>query len=325
VDKITGDLLVLSKSFCLKAEEEFRQKTHINLMLSVMNMQDAVEFCLSALTNDHGISVTFNDKFGEIRKKINDKLQPRKLPLETQIDFLNNARGKVKHHGSIPSEQDAEKCIIYGRDFLESVFRDCFNVDFDCFSLVSLVTDGKLRSWLEQAEKEIAKETEDGYLEALILIKNAYLVASPRSEALLNRNGIHRFSGLLHTGEAPSVQTVKILQAIVDKIALVEDAILPLLSDVNLQELKYFERITPNYQFYSGAGGWRKVIRWNKNTPLTKTATNEALSFALKTILKWQEAGLVRAGYKDRNAPIDSKLSEWITIREEDGLLDFEP
>jgi hypothetical protein len=288
MDHITNDLLLYAKEFCLRSERDLLQQGNIGYMQAVMSMQDAVEFCQNAIMHEHGIAIEFQDNHKTRYKKINENLSPKKLPLESKMEALNTARGKVKHHASVPSSKDAENHVRFGREFLEQTFQEYFGVTFEMISRVLLITDENVRILFQRSEAMMAQ---CDYLESLIASKSAFLAAFPSidlfigaSSIPLSRAAYMRTDPLLR----PVIETVTdAVKVITSRIARVEEAIMLSISGINYGRYKNFLAITPVISTYSHYK-LRRSIYIREDAVLSKEVAQEAYEFALEAALSWQ-------------------------------------
>ena len=172
----TSKLLAYSKEFFLSGKRELNQDTSMAYMQAVLKFHDAVEFCVRAIIEEYQVNHDRNSDLFTLMKCVNKSIPDKSLPLASQMDFLNTARAKIKHHASVPSIEDTQRCHIHTKDFLEQVTEDYLDTDFLSVSRLLLIKDPIVRQHLEEADKQ---RNEGDYLEALIEVKKAFYSARP--------------------------------------------------------------------------------------------------------------------------------------------------
>jgi hypothetical protein len=113
----TSRLLAYAKEFFVGGERELEQNTNMAYMQAVLKFHDAVEYCVRAIIEEHNVNHDRNLDLLPLMKCINQSITTRKLPLASQMDFLNTTRGKIKHHASVPSFDDTQRCRLNASGF----------------------------------------------------------------------------------------------------------------------------------------------------------------------------------------------------------------
>lgn len=307
MDKITSDLLIYSKAFCERAEREYQQATSVGFMMAVMNMQDAVEFCQVAIMHENHIPVEQQDNHKTRFKKINTVLAPKSLPLESQMDFLNVTRGKVKHHASVPSDKDTEKCMVYGRDFLEQVFQLYFAVSVMSMSKAILIEDAIIRNLMEEAQRMLdAKDL----FEAMVNVKKAFVLAQPSELHFVKSETFHSIpflgqprlnNSFVRVGGDRNGSDIRILGESIDEIAaalksthrrieFLEKLVASTMMGIDRLRYLQFEQTTP-ILLWTTPNEWE--ILWSDEIELTEATARENFNFAMEMVLLWQEKGVL--------------------------------
>lgn len=282
-------------------------------MQAVLKFHDAIEFCMRAVIDEHTVNHDKNAEFAQLQKSINNHFSPKQqLPLTSQIDFINNARGKIKHHASVPSEEDAKRCQVYARDFVEQVTKEFLAIDFGSISRLILVENEKIRMLLEEAEKQLQGLD---YLEALIHIKKAFYVARPSDHVYVSRDPF--FSGFFLTsdlGELVNVTSLKdAITKLADKITDIEDNVVSVMMGIDPIEFKRFEQITPELVFTVNGGC---NIYWDYSNTPTESMVVEALDYVVSITLMWQAKG-VAAYHPDRHGALLQRRPQYKSVRTE--------
>lgn len=292
----TTRLLAHSKEFFISGESELEQKNAMAYMQAVLKFHDAVEFCLRAIIEEHTLNHDRNALLKNLIKIIDTDLAPKKLPLASQMDFLNTTRGKIKHHASIPSFEDVQRCHLNTEEFLRKVVEDYFGRSFLSISRVLLVEDPTVRQYLGDAEKEAEKGE---YLEALILIKKAFYVAQPAETIFVSRDGsfnANYISRLFRDMPEIKEQIKTMVDKIVEKFNELESKVALLMMGIDVLKLQRFEEITPQFSpsfFFFRGSKYPLYISWNDNIIPTGELVKEASNYVIDMTLLWQNKGIV--------------------------------
>lgn len=283
----TSRLLAYSKEFFLSGERELDQNTSIAYMQAVLKFHDAVEYCVRAIVEEYNVSHDRNADLLPLMKSVNKAISKKKLPLVSQIDFLNTTRGKIKHHASVPSFEDTQRCRLHARDFLEQTTADYLGVDFPSVSRLLLVEDLNVRRHLEMADE---KRIEGDYLEAMIEAKKAFYLARPSERTFVSKDTF--FSGFHLTRGFRDIRELREpIERMVRRINELEDNVALLMMGVDVLELRRFEEITPHFTFFGKNGGCS--ILWDDSLVLTEEMVREAISYVVDMTLLWERMGVV--------------------------------
>ena len=255
-------------------------------MQSILKFHDAIEYCVRAIIEENNISHDRNADLLPLMKTVNKDSSEKQLPLLSQMDFLNATRGKIKHHASIPSSEDTQRCEVYARDFLEQVFHSYFGIPFSSINRNILVENQAIRTHLEKAEQE--KDSEN-LLEALIEIKKAFYLARPSDETVSSKPS--HFSSFFLTSKIRDIPEIQQpLEKIIDQINVLDNNVALVMMGIDVIELRRFEHITPQFIFFAGGSC---SIRWNDSITPTVELFDEAMNYALDMVLFWQRKGIL--------------------------------
>jgi hypothetical protein len=309
VKETISRLLAYSKEFFVAGERELEQNTGLAHMQAVLKFHDAVEYCVRAIVEEHNVNHDRNADLVPLMKCISQSITTKKLPLSSQIDFLNTTRGKIKHHASVPSLEDVQRCHLYARDFLQQVTKEYLNVDFISVSRLLLVEDKSVRCHLEQAEEKVK---EGDYLEALIEAKKAFYVARPSNHTFVSKDSF--FSSFFLTSSFRDIEALREpIGRIVDKVNDLEDSIALLMMGVDVIKLRRFEQITPHFVFsVNGDCG----IYWVESITPTGKMVQEAIGYVIDMTLLWQGKGVIGSRPEWSQAGAGSGES-WREVRRE--------
>lgn len=306
----TAGLVTISKSFYDRGVQELSLRIRLNSMLAVCNFHDAVEFMFRALMYEFIIPKTQSDNFQQMRKAIDAHFKsdtsPRILPLDTEIEFLNTERTKIKHMASVPSQENCERFRVFTVDFLEICCRQYFDTEFESVSVVLTLDEGTCRTLLIDAERAISAEL---WSEALELIVNAYRSGRPQTADLINP-GHRRFGQSMsfgHIMNMPSgignlTSTEKAIREIGKKVEehhkaietvqhdveRLEDLLALVAAGIDLSGYWRYQAVSP--AFYLGHTDWSKT---RNGEPITGDHVQIAFSFVLNALQRWQALGLL--------------------------------
>ena len=319
----TNNLLRYSRATYLRAVEEQKRLFSFNNMQAILGFHDAVEFCLRAITEEFDINLPQNDSvmeiFSVIEKQLGQQQPPRKLPRRTQIRFLDSARGKVKHHASVPSMEDTKECFLHTKLFLEQVSPDYFQVPFEHISLTALVHSVNLRELLYKAEQQIVEKE---YVKSLAFSKIAYTKGQPAADLFLGPDN-HWRNFRSHSVHTPSIpirassgfgsrnqqqiyidtsgisqairestrEAQEIVNAVIAKVDRLERAVVHMMIGGDVLAAKRFEEITPHILFRAN----KFDCHWRSGKEATENMAQEALEYSTQMILRWQDMGVIQS------------------------------
>lgn len=158
-------LLYIKKIF-LSAEESNKDNTEIGRVFSLLLADNAIEMLLKTVATDTGVTIDgkelnqrndfyFKDLWNLIK---NNKLQPFNLPFKIEMFNLHEERNLVQHQGSVPSEQNMDRHLGYGRRFLEQAILQVYNKNFDEIYLSDLIQNKEFKNRLKEIEKKIEQK-----------------------------------------------------------------------------------------------------------------------------------------------------------------------
>jgi len=286
IKETSSRLLAYSKEFFDGGERELEQNTNMAYMQAVLKLHDAVEYCVRAIIEEFNVNHDRNLDLMPLMKCINKNITSKTLPFASQIDFLNTTRGKIKHHASVPSLEDVQRCRLYAKDFLDQVTQNYFGMNFFSISRVLLIEDINIRKYLESAETKIK---ESDYLEALILVKKAFYCARPSNHIFISDDPFFsKFFLTSYLHDIPELEAP--IEKIVNKVKEIEENVALLMMGIDVLKLERFEEITPHFDFYFN--GECSII-WNDSIIPTIEIVEEAINYVIDMTLLWQRKGVV--------------------------------
>lgn len=282
----TSRLLAYSKEFFISGEHELEQNTNLANMQAILKFHDAVEFCVRAIIEEFNVNHNRNDDLGDLIKCINKQLAAKSLPLSSQIDFLNTTRGKVKHHASVPSSEDVQRCGATAKSFLEQATKEYLSADFLSVSRLLLISQKQVKDNLLAAQ---AICNDGDYLEALILIRKAFDRARPSDRTFISEDAFFT-SFLLTQGLGGTNQLKEAIRKIVDSVKDLRRTVALIMLGVDVLKLRRFEEITPRLTYFANGD---VGIYWYEERVATREMVDEAMSFTIDSALFWERNGVI--------------------------------
>jgi hypothetical protein len=149
---------------------EVRARRDVTAFSGVTLMQDAVEQFLLAVAEHQNADIAAKTPFEGYLDRINEKLRDRELPFRVRLLQLNTARVSAKHHGLRPDQKSLEGFVTVVREFFEETCRAVLKVEFWTVSLIDLLDEGAVKSFLLAASAAFDK---GDYRTALIECRKA--------------------------------------------------------------------------------------------------------------------------------------------------------
>ena len=194
--------------------------------VALLSMHDAIEMFLAAAAEAKQVGLSNKTELGQYWRLFADLEPTITLPAQRPVERLNRARVDLKHHGIRPTNDQLDAYLTITKDFLNDACTLCFGVPLHRVSLVGIIKNDQVRSFLASAERDLT----DGRLsEALARVAKAFA------------GGLDTIEGLQRKGLNTVLQVL----------------------DVDFQKYDRFKTLTPNVQrFASGrlAVGWYNKI-----------------------------------------------------------------
>lgn len=155
------------------AEENINTGNSVKLSTGIILLQDSVEIFLLGLAEHKGASIDGNTPFDRYFDKINERICPEKLPLQTNLIKLNKLRVNTKHYGIYPEGGECKNFLLSVGEFYEDVSINYFGKKFASITLIDLLIDGEAKEFLKEA---IEFYENDRYQDCLINCRKAIYV-----------------------------------------------------------------------------------------------------------------------------------------------------
>ncbi|KAA6327669.1 hypothetical protein EZS27_023362 [termite gut metagenome] len=137
----------------------------------ILSFHDSVEMFMKLCTEEKNITIDRKISFLDYFDRIPN------LQCKVTMDNLNRKRMTLKHNGVLPSMLDIEISRVNVTEFFEENTPVFFNIQFSETSLVSIVKFEIVRSYLNDALKEIDnKNFADSIQYSHIIFKELFLL-----------------------------------------------------------------------------------------------------------------------------------------------------
>jgi len=158
--------------------------------MSVIVFDLSVETTLNILVSTIDSSRTPADGFSALLNQTDDVLQKNSLsslPDRGNIIRVHNIRNDAQHDARYPSDGDLSDCQTYVKDFLKKIFSDAWKVDFETLSMIDLIQNSTVKTYLSDAEKALqsgdltisVQKSVTGLSKALSFVGNAIVGRMP--------------------------------------------------------------------------------------------------------------------------------------------------
>ncbi|MCZ7399316.1 MAG: hypothetical protein O8C62_06485 [Candidatus Methanoperedens sp.] len=160
MNPLTLKRLLYIKKIFLSAEESNKDNTEIGRVFSLLLADNAIEMLLKTIATDKDIALDYR-KDPDFKNLWNDikNILSLPLPLKTEMFNLHEERNLVQHQGSVPSEQNMDRHLGYGRRFLEQAIFQIYNKNFDEIYLSDLIQNEEFKNRLKEMEKKIEQKS----------------------------------------------------------------------------------------------------------------------------------------------------------------------
>ena len=156
--------ILAAKYMYYMAKENVESEDKTKLLVGVILLQDAIELFMVAVSEYKNANVKINTKFHQYFDIINDKIHPKELPFKGRLISLNKFRVDAKHYGIQPPSSECKELLLVSKEFLENVSRVIFDKEFMLFSLLDLLEEGEVKTYLKTAEESYSNGRYDDVL-----------------------------------------------------------------------------------------------------------------------------------------------------------------
>lgn len=191
--------LILAKRLLSLGRDHIAATNDLSLSIAANLLQDAVEVFLLGVSEHLNAGVVPRTTFDQYFELINQRLQPKELPLKARLLALNKLRINSKHYGLPPAHSVIDGMDGTVREFFEDVTATVFNASFATLSLIDLLKPSPSAAFVREAEAHFQDEK---YADCLIACRKAmYLrVEKAYDVARFRTNNADGFNALLGLG-----------------------------------------------------------------------------------------------------------------------------
>lgn len=145
--------LLYIKRIFFSAEESYKENTEIGRVFSLLLVDNAIEMLLKTIATDKDVTLDYrkDPDFKNLWNDIKTHL-PSPLPFKTEMFNLHEERNLVQHQGSVPSKQNMDRHLSYGRRFLELAISQVYSKDFDEIYTSDLIEVEENKNKLKEIE-----------------------------------------------------------------------------------------------------------------------------------------------------------------------------
>jgi len=261
--------------------------TIVRRVVSIHNMDMAIETTLKTVATELGVIIPRDTKFPQLWTSVNTSYMAKfkkPLPLPSEIRRIHEERNDVQHQGSIPSETDLKQHLQYAQQFLDEVFLTVAGLGLNQVFLSSIIENADIRQMMEMAEKNISSDPKVSIEASMRSFMYARIIAQRQLGHFDPTFGVFDPMDKLHRAMKKPIDEVA--KRLMDRFLTVELGIDPV-------RYSRINRIAP-YPFVSLEVRSPADVQIADTIQSNYTERNAwtCYDFVLETILKWQEAGL---------------------------------
>ena len=230
---------------------------------------------------------------------INKKLELKELGQKVSMRRLNDARGALKHQGTLLSDLDIESFRATTVNFFQDNTQIVFGIDLNDISLIEFVNPEEPRNRLKKAQVQIDNGE---VVEALVNIGTAFkqMIADYEDRKQTRRYGspflfgrsmtIKKISnmGFDINNQASSRELKKFMDSVAESIEAMQDAIKILALGIDYRKYTKFEMLTPITKRLA-SGKWVTEIAFKSDNTPTAEDARFCLDFVIEVSLALSE------------------------------------
>jgi len=169
LDVITRKKLILVRQLYQRALlQSEAQHSYVDRIMALIGFDLSNETVLKAVVGTLEPAKAVDKDFQAVIQQADAALTKASLPQvpdKAKIQHVHSLRNDAQHKAKYPNDTDVSDCRTYTRDFLKQIILDVWNENFRSLSLVDVVQNKVVKSYLTEAETELVN---GNYKEAVV-------------------------------------------------------------------------------------------------------------------------------------------------------------
>jgi len=282
IDDVTLGKLLYTKRLFTHGYEHMMYDTEFDRMIAIHNFDNAIEILLKSVASKYNIHfkrplyITFPKLWSEVNSKYKSHTG-KALPKQTEVFQLHEDRSDVQHWGI--SHFTLEVCnryAVYTLDFIKTILKDIFDLDYDDLYSASFVKDDKIRGLLIDAEKAIKGEKFEECIK-LTSIAFAYAKHEERKKLDLPIIPFSLLDRFMHPGDIGTIES---------SIREIFETLTTLALGINYKDYARFSKNTPVVLLLREEG--EPIIQYVRELSYTPDNVRFCFNFVLDCVMKWK-------------------------------------
>lgn len=293
MDDVVNKRILLAKEFYLNGIELARKNDPLSKMMAIHNFHIAIEIAVKSILlkyeirNDKKLNIDFETMLNEVDKHQAFQDKGLRLPYRQEIRNLNQMRNLIQHHTVEPDQSSMDDWRLFSGRFLNQVFQEYFDTDFDKINRISFVADPTLRKFLNTALDYRSGQKFDS---ASCLAAAAFeYSALSISRFVPGSSAAHSVSFSLWRAGFDSSGIESAFKATHERIDQIEHFSALLATGLKLSDYNKYNEFAPFvYIMYGGNPSFQ--IKHENN--FTAESSSWLIHFVTSSLIKWQQLSL---------------------------------
>ena len=145
----------LAKYLYNLAQQIFHPSRELSLFAGINLLHDSVEAFLLGLAEHIDIKAKPKATIPDLIQLINNKIDPKELPLTNKLLKLNTIRINSKHHAIKPEEDEAKSLFVFVEEFFSETASNILGSEIHEISLINFLEEKESKTYLKNAEDDI--------------------------------------------------------------------------------------------------------------------------------------------------------------------------
>lgn len=300
VDEATQKRLIYVKALYLHGQQHAKSDAEFDRMIALHHFDNAVELLLKCIAINENASIGRNVSFPNLWDEVERKLRQRGISLQKRIEMqqLHDSRSDIQHWGATNLSLDTvSRYQVYSGDFIQTMLKEVFDIEFEELSLSMLVRDERIRDILSKAELTSTKDPKESMkysAAAFSLARNREVkrINLPFSSPSLSLD--FQDKARLQEVDKNAVPIAEILSSIWEPeirgcTDVFEDLISLLVLDINITDYSRYRNVAPIAAWYKNGFVFQRNIQGDYVGDFTIQNAIYCFNFVLKQVFRWQE------------------------------------